>query len=80
MNRIYESRFQVIRVPVPAGGYCVRDNNRLQRRWGLGFTTKRQPHSSYYDTHADAAALAKWLAERAAGYPVNLALVEGAAP
>lgn len=65
-------RFEILHVPVPAGGYCVRDNNRWQRLWGIGYRTPRHPTSGYYETREEAAALAKWLAERAARYPVNL--------
>lgn len=78
--RLYESRFQIVHVPIAGAGYCVRDNNRWQRRWGQGYTTPHLPHSSYYDTREEAVALAKWLAERATGYPVNLMLCEGVEP
>lgn len=52
-------------------GYFVRE--RLWRyRSKYGYATFGA--SNYYATQAEAEALAAWLTERLAGYPVNLAL------
>lgn len=72
-------RFTVICVPVPAGGYCVRDNRARPIpliAFGQRFATRHQPHSRYYDTAEEAMAVACWLADRAARYPVNLVLCD----
>lgn len=71
-------RFEVIYVPVPQGGYCMRDNGTLRclAIGGQRYNTMRNPHSSYYATREEASAIATWLVERAAGYPLNLGLCQ----
>jgi len=74
-------RFIVKHVPVPAGGHIVADTFALPVRFHAnGILHNRyerhQPHSRYYATHEEAQAVADWLTERAAGYPVNLVLAD----
>jgi hypothetical protein len=70
-------RFHVKHVPVPAGGFIVEDRFALPIKrliateGGCTFHTRHQPHSHYYETRAEAQAVADWLKERAAGYPWN---------
>lgn len=70
------ARFVVCHVPVPDGGYCVRDTWALPVRLharGVLYNRyeRRSPHSSYYAAEDEAIAVAQWLTERAAGYPYN---------
>jgi hypothetical protein len=73
-------RFEIIHVPVPGGGFIVRDNYAMPIPLIAGGSrfkyNRHQPHSRYYDTREDAIAVAMWLIERAAGYPPSRELVE----
>lgn len=70
-------RFTVGHVPVPEGGYLVRDGLLRPKPTRFGRRSSWQPGASaYYTTREDAEALAMWLRDRAAGYPFNLLLAE----
>ena len=74
-------RFIVKHVAVPGTGWCVEDTFALPVRFHAGGQLfnryeRRQPHSAYYSTPLEALDVARWLTERAAGYPVNLLLCD----
>lgn len=71
------ARFKVKWVPVPDGGHIVEDTHAMQvlKRTPTG-RWYHQPHSAYYKTADEAHAIAQWLTERAAGYPVSAVLCD----
>jgi hypothetical protein len=71
-------RFQVIEV---LDYFVVRDNYALPIRLHADGelydrNTRLQPHSGHYGTRQEAVEVARWLTERAAGYPYNMLMAE----
>lgn len=65
-------RFTVGQVPVPQGGYLVRDARLRSRHTRFGWRSPWMPGASaYYATREEAELLAAWLRDKAAGYPLQ---------